>query len=119
MLKKPLYTVDNIQIFGNNQEREVLYFFQLSEKWQAIAKKDFNWIEDSSTCTWDDMQFFIYKNQLYCMEDFMSIRNGAHPTPNFMKNFDGYTNDTYFSGILIKYSEEDSDYIKVYTYYVS
>ncbi len=114
MLKKPLYTIDNIQIYGNNQEREVLYFFQLSDKWQAIAKKDFDWIDDSDTCNWDETQFFIYKNQLYCMEDFMRVVNGS---PEFMKKFDGYTNDTYFSGILIKYSEEDSDYIKVYTYY--
>jgi hypothetical protein len=118
MLNKPLYTFGDVKIYGNNKERPVMYFFQLPEKYQAIAKKDFDWIDSSDTVTWEEAQFFIYKGSLYCLSDFISTHNTmwSNPPEWMRKNFDGYESDSYFSGILVKYVEEDNDYIKVYTY---
>jgi hypothetical protein len=118
MLRKPLYTFGDVKIYGNNHEIPVMYFFQLPEKYQTIAKKDYDWIDSSSTVTWEEAQFFIYKGSLYCLSDFMNIHNKFYMPnpPEWMLTFDGYHGDSYFSGILVKYVEEDNDYIKVYTY---
>ena len=90
----------------------------MPEKYQKKALKDYDWISDSDTLTWDDAQFFIYKNELYCLSDFMNIHNTFYNPnpPDWMLKFDGYESDSYFSGILIKYCDDDTDYIKVYTY---
>ena len=122
MLNKPLYTFEDnnntIKIYGNNQSRQIYYFYELPEKFQKIAKKDFDWINNSDTVTWDESQFFIYKNDLYCLSDFMNIHNTFYNPnpPQWIKNFDGYESNSYFSGILVKYDNDDNDYIKVYTY---
>ena len=118
MLTKPYKTIDNIKIYGNNQYRYTYYLFELSEKWQKIAKEEFDWIDSSDTVTWDEEKFFIYKNQLYCLSDFMNVHNTIYNPnpPNWLKEFDGYNNDSFFSGILIKFDNEDNDYIKVYTF---
>jgi len=118
MLRKPLYIIDNVEIYGNNQARPVYYFEQLPEKYQKIAKKEFDWIDSSDTITWEDAQFFIYKKSLYCLSDFMAVYNTFYNPnpPQWMDKFDGYESDSYFSGILIKFDNDDSEYIKVYTY---
>jgi hypothetical protein len=47
----------------------------------------------------------------------MNIHNKVHNPnpPEWIKEFDGYHNDSYFSGILIKLSDT-GEAVKVYTY---
>jgi hypothetical protein len=118
MLKKPLYEIDNVKIYGNNQSRPLYYFDQLPERYKKVAKNDFDWINSSETSSWNEEQFFIYKDQLYCLSDFMAVNNSVYNPnpPQWMKKFDGYNHDSFFSGILIKYDQDDNEYIKVYTY---
>ena len=93
MLRKPFRTIkrDNgqIDIYGNNQPRELDY--DHTPEWSEE--------EEAS---------FMYKGQRYFLSEFMRTR--AHGLP-----YDGYLNDSYFSGILIKLSE-DGETVTVHTF---
>jgi hypothetical protein len=62
---------------------------------------------------------FKYNGNIYFLSEFMDIHNKVYnPNPvEWMVEFSGYKSDSYYSGILIKISQDgDSDYIKAYTY---
>ena len=63
---------------------------------------------------WDgaqDCDYFRYKGHAYCLSDFVAV-NG----PDF-KAWDGVQNETYFSGVLVRYANTDADAIVVGSYY--
>jgi len=121
VLKKPINkTIDGVWIFGNGHSIPVCYFYDLSEHWQKRALTEYSWIDDSDTVSWDDCQFFVYKNWLYSLADFLSVNNSFYNPncPSWQSGFDGYLTDSFFSGILIKYpNPDDMDYIQAYTFY--
>jgi hypothetical protein len=120
MLHKPVKTIGNVKIFGNGHDIELQYLDQLSNHWKKVALDQYDWVSDSDTVTWDDLQFFVYKNWLYSLDDFMAVNNPFYNPnpPDWQNGFDGYLTDTFFSGVLIKYSDpEDPEYIKAYTFY--
>ena len=112
MLHKPckVITQDNgtINIYGNNHLRPFEYYYQLSEK----DKKELDWIED------DDAIVLHYKGNVIALDEFMSLHNPIYEPnpPQWMKEYDGYTNDSFFSGLLIKIDKEDSEWYKIYTF---
>lgn len=56
---------------------------------------------------------FKYKGEIYFLSEFMRTENNGN-----LKEYDGYFSDSYFSGILIKLIEENTEYsVKVYRYY--
>jgi hypothetical protein len=60
---------------------------------------------------------FWYKGNLYFLSEIMAVNNPVHNPhpPDWMKGFDGYMSDSFFSGILIKLSDCE-DAVKAYTY---
>lgn len=84
------------KIIGNGHEIEIQYDFEGGE----------------------DKSYFVYKGQKYTLSDFAAVHNKAwNPNPpQWMLPFDGYLSDTFFSGILIKYNEENET-VKVYRFY--
>lgn len=105
MLSKPLYTIDNVNIYGNNHNVPLVYWYELSDK----EKENFDYIDNPD----ENFTGFRYKGNVYGLDEFMRVESYA---PDWMKKFDGYKGDSFFSGILVKYNEEDNDFIKVYTY---
>jgi len=106
MLTKPCKVIehenhDPTKIYGNGHAREVLYWFDLTEEEQA--EFDFSDKEDST--------YFRYKGNAYTLGDFMRVDSNS-PFSGFA---DGYHSDSYFSGVLVKYTE-CGDGVKVYTY---
>jgi len=95
-----------LQIITNNHVRELKYIWELSPKEQKAVKNshNFDWINDSSVTNWDEELFINYKDYWFCLSDFMSLHNHVYcPTPpKEFNGWDGYTNDSYFSGTLIK-----------------
>ena len=79
------------------------------------------WIKiDYAKPEWSDgevEQYFRYRNNRYYLSEIMAVHNPIHnPNPSdWMKEFDGYANDSFFSGILIKLSD-DGEAVKAYTY---
>ena len=61
--------------------------------------------------------FIQYRDRWYHTSDFMSLHNKIHcpNPPEFMNGWDGYLSDSYFSGVLIKLSDDGEGY-KIATY---
>jgi hypothetical protein len=85
--------------------------------WVELEYKIPEWNEDKPEDEQEE-KCFIYKGYTYFLSEFMNIHNKFYEPnpPEWMKEFDGYKNDTYFSGILIKLSDT-GEAVKVYTYY--
>ena len=106
MLNKPYRTLeDGLQIFGNNHRVPLVCGFELSER----ERRDYDYLSDDEL---ESELFFRYKGSVYGLCDFMRIEG----FPELARIADGIHNDTYFSGILVKYTD-DNDFIKVYTFY--
>jgi hypothetical protein len=111
MLSKSLYTIERdngtLHIYGNNHARDFIYWHELTESEQ----KELDWVLTSDTMTPDDWQGFRYKGNVYSLDDFMRAPAGMFAP----YDFDGYMSDSFFSGILIRLTE-DNDRVLVYTY---
>lgn len=88
-----------MKIITNNQPRLLLYGYELTDK----ERQDFDYLEDI-----DSHSFLKYKGAIYDVSEFMIVDN------DYLKGWDGYSSDSYFSGILIKYI--DSDHVIVARY---
>ena len=67
-------------------------------------------------------QFFTYRGEVYCTADFTAIGGMWSPiVQDWQKGWNGYLNDSDFSGILIRYAEIPDSYgdygIQVATFY--
>ena len=90
-----------MKIITNNQPRLLLYGYELTNK----EKQDFDYLDDT-----DSHNFVKYKGNIYDVSEFISTYN-----MDSLKDWDGYSSDSFFSGILIKYI--DSDTVIVGRYY--
>ncbi len=99
----------SVEIIGNGHVRELLDAYQIQDLGLEVP----DWIDDLDY----GYQFFVYKGDVYCMADFMRIEKNA---PEWMKEYDGYSNDSFFSGVVVKYAKIEDSYgdmgIKVYTF---
>ena len=117
MLRKPWKTIqrDNgkIEIYGNNHVRPILQIWELQEMGKEIP----DWIEkDRYDEGWT---FFVYKGDVFCLQNLAKVENYA---PEWEREFNNYENDTYFSGILVKYAIDvwtNEPGVKVYTFIAS
>jgi hypothetical protein len=94
----------SLQIITNNIPRPTLNWWELTEREQNemdLLPEDYR----------DGEVFFRYKGNVYPISDFMRIGNN----PDF-KGWEGYSADTYFSGVIVKFTE-DCDSVIVGTYY--
>lgn len=87
----------DLTIKTNNHQKPLMSFFDLSEneKKEAISK----YCGDVEKAEQDD--YFIYKGFLYNIGDFMSPDKNSP-----LKEWDGYQNDSYSSGVVIKLSPD-------------
>jgi hypothetical protein len=54
-----------------------------------------------------DASFFRYRGELYDLGEFMSTRGMPEFSP--LVKWDGYSSDSYFSGTLVRYVDQDHD----------
>lgn len=113
---------NKITIKTNNQARDVLYAWQLTDK----ERKEFDYIEniDSPDCS---ASFVRYKGQVYDLGEFSLIMPGdykgaLHPitlrdTENNFVGWNGYQSDSYFSGLVIKYTDDYCESVIIGRYY--
>jgi len=109
MLKKPYKSINGCNIYGNNHLIPLIYGYELSDS----EKLEFDYLNnEDGIFQEDDFTGFRYKGNIYDLGEFMRIDSPVL----FDGLFDGIHHETYFSGILIKLNEDDSDFIKAYTY---
>lgn len=85
-----------MKIITNNQPRNIINGFELSEK---ERKKEFDYLSDEEI---DQGSYIRYKNWVYSLDEFLRIEN----TQEF-KGWHGYSSNSYFSGVLIKILDDD------------
>ena len=96
-----------LDIITNHHRRPLIYHWELTAK----ELENFEYTTEESL-------FFRCRGELYTLDNFMRIEN--HPNSEF-SSWDGYSSDSFFSGILVKYPREDwgefdHDHIIVATY---
>ena len=101
-----------MKVYTNYHRRDILYFCDLDADQQAAARSDYDWHDTLE----DDAEFFIYKSHVYILDDFMRLDHRNEP--DIFQEWDGYLNDSFFSGIVIKWAPDWSgESIAVGTFY--
>lgn len=89
-----------MEIRTNNKPRLIIHACQLTEKERAT----FDWIDWSAIDTGNDSAYFFrYKGQLYSLDEFTKYSHVEFKA----QGWDGYYSDSYFSGILVKFPDQD------------
>ena len=105
--------MSEVEIRTNNVPRLILDAYQLTQK----ERQEFDYLNwDAIENGEDGCSFFRYKGNLYDLGDAMRINPKELPADSFLKGWDGYYGEAYFSGVLVKYAE-DSDYVIVGHYF--
>jgi len=98
-----------MEIFTNNIPRPILEAYELSE----AERKEFDFLDwDAIEAGTDSASFFRYKRTVHYLGDFTTTSG----LDGKLDLWDGYHNDTFFSGTLVKYTN-DPDYIIVGRYF--
>lgn len=89
-----------MNVITNHVPRDIVYDYELSE----LERKDFdyhNW--DAIERGEDSASFIRYRGEIYDLGEFSTTRR----LPEFSElcKWDGYINDSYFSGIVVRYVE--------------
>lgn len=100
------------KIVTNNHRRDVVYDHELTAKERA----EFDYI-DWAACERgeDQASFFRFKGELYDIHDFSTdwgLGRGSR-LPEWARGWDGYTSDSAFSGMLIKFDRDDTEFVIV------
>ena len=100
----------SIQIKTNNVPRELICFADLTVKEQ----EEFDYIKGDEVF---DYRLVRYTGQVYDVNEFMALRrsNTAQLLED-MKGWDGYQSDSYFSGVVVKFTE-DHESVVMGTYF--
>ena len=97
-----------MQIKTNHKPRHILYRWQLTPKESA----EFDYLPEN------EGEFLRYKGQVYDLGEFMRIEKSTAPhcQREGWEKWHGYSSDSFFSGVLVKYCEGFESVI-VGTYY--
>lgn len=101
-----------MKIVTNNQSRDILSWWELTPKEQ----KEFDYLDEG------DGSFFRYKGLVFDLGEFMRIDKSTAPPGRWRplregwEKWDGYASDSYFSGVLVRYSS-DYDSVIVGSYF--
>jgi hypothetical protein len=95
-----------VKIYGSDEWIELEYDIPEWKKDENIPEED----QEVELC-------FKYNDRVYFLSEFMNLHNKIYCSnpPEWMKEFDGYMFDSFFSGILIKL-DPSGEAVKVYTY---
>jgi hypothetical protein len=89
-----------MEIITNNVPRFTIDAYELSE----AERKEFDYLNwDKIERGEDSATFFRYKGQLYDLGEFMV----THDT-SLLNEWSGYSEDSFFSGIVIRYVDDES-----------
>ena len=87
-------------ITTNNQPRQLMYLCDFSEAEQQKIRSDYDWMSP------EDLEynygFFRYRSTVYHLQDFMRFSSD----PEEFTGWDGYHSDSYFSGVLVRLTED-------------
>jgi hypothetical protein len=89
--------MSTLTVKTNNVPREAKMGMYLWGSLRQELRGQFDYLTDDE---FDEMEFFKYKGYWYSIGDFMRLdSNSAFGN----RKWDGYSSDSYFSGVLVKY----------------
>jgi hypothetical protein len=88
---------DKVTVITNHVPRQMLYGYELTAK----ERNEFDYLTDFEIDTHD---FVRYRGWVYDIDDTMAITDldRDHPQREWMRGWDSYVSDSYFSGVLFK-----------------
>jgi hypothetical protein len=99
-----------LKIVTNNVPRDIVTGYEMDPK---ILKKEFDidieGMNDDQIGDLCSMEFVKFRGVWYDLQDFITTRPGPwnHGLPEEFREWDGYSSDSFFSGVLLKYAKED------------
>ena len=84
-------------ITTNNIPRDLLSFWDFSEKDQRTIRSNFDWMDDVES----ENGFFKYKGHIYNLADFMRISERSE-----LMSWDGSLAQSWSCGVLVKLSSD-------------
>ena len=97
--------MDKMTIRTDHKWRNFKYGHELAPKW----RKEHDWMSDEE---YETASFVWYKGWATPLSEFMSVDKNAP----FGGKWNGYTSDTFFSGVVIEVSDDGEQY-RVGMYY--
>jgi len=99
--------MDTLEIKTNNVARPIIYACELSKKdWKNLGYEE----DEQSRAEQDGDSFIKYKGNIYPLGDFMRLDDNS-----LFKGWQGYISESFFSGILIKFCQ-DNDFAIIGNY---
>jgi len=91
---------ERLKMYFNGRNYQLLTYCELSAKWQKVAEKEYEYLgvfEDTGL-------YFIYRNSLYNLSDFIITQKDTSYTTPTGRTFKphGYKGDSYFSGVAVQ-----------------
>lgn len=99
--------MSNITVKTNNQVRELLASDEIPSK---VMESEFDYVDS------DDLspRFFKYKGEYYDSHEFVVVSKNA---PEEFAGWEGQHSESAFSGLLLKFPEDDYEHIIVGAYF--
>jgi hypothetical protein len=92
---------DAIRIVTNHHTHPIIDGYELTIK----ERNQFDYIDWAGVIEGtDSASFFRYKGQLYDLHEFETTYGIGAPTA--FKGWDGYASDSFFSGTLVRYTDD-------------
>ena len=95
--------MEKLRIITDHKWKNFIYGVELTEK----ERREFDYMDAEEI---DTASFFRYRARVYSIEDFMRIEHNVA-----LMGWDGYASDSFFSGVVIKISDDGEQY-KIGTY---
>ena len=112
-MRKPCKVIEQsngtISIYGNNHWIQMDYDVPEWEHEAAVREEREAELEPC----------FKYKGTQYFLSEFLAVHNIVHNPnpPEWLKEFDGFMSDSFFSGVLVKIGTgEDDECVKAFTF---
>ena len=99
-----------LKIVTNNVPRDVLSGYEMDPQ---VLRDEFDieveGMNDDQIGDLCSKEFVKFRGVWYDLEDFITTSPGPwnHNLPEEFREWDGYSSDSFFSGVLLKYSRED------------
>lgn len=100
---------NQVNITTNHQVRELIDFDDVPKK---VREDEFDYVNADEGIA----RFFKYKGEYYDAHEFMVIDHKREALPEAFKGWGGYHSETAFSGILIKFVDNDFENVVIGTY---
>lgn len=100
--------MSDLTIVTNRQPRDILHWWDLSAKERA----EFDYLDTKDRQ--NEAAFFRYRGATYDLGEFMATRGMPEFSP--LVAWHGYHSDSYFSGVLVRYTD-DFEHVVAGRYY--